>query len=226
MRSHRPWDWRGTSGIGMTNILVTGFGPFPGAPVNPSGQLVARLARVRRPALSQHRLATHIFATSYATVDRELPKLLAQHKPQILIMFGLAARTKFLRIEMLAHNRKSRIHPDRIGHIPKTYAIRPGAPSSLRGRAPFARLLDAARATGIEARLSRDAGRYICNYVYWRALDAVEKAGRPDIVVFIHVPKLRSRDRQRSKIPRPTLPQLVHAATAVMIAANTKIGAR
>ena len=33
-------------------ILVTGFGPFPGAPFNPTGPLVERLARLRRPALA------------------------------------------------------------------------------------------------------------------------------------------------------------------------------
>ncbi|HZD90599.1 MAG TPA: pyroglutamyl-peptidase I, partial [Pseudolabrys sp.] len=29
----------------MTTILVTGFGPFPGAPFNPTVPLVRRLAR-------------------------------------------------------------------------------------------------------------------------------------------------------------------------------------
>ena len=32
-------------------ILLTGFGPFPGAPYNPTQPLVARLAQLRRPAL-------------------------------------------------------------------------------------------------------------------------------------------------------------------------------
>ncbi|MFZ2160315.1 MAG: pyroglutamyl-peptidase I, partial [Bradyrhizobium sp.] len=31
-------------------ILITGFGPFPGAPHNPTQPLVARLLRLRRPA--------------------------------------------------------------------------------------------------------------------------------------------------------------------------------
>ena len=32
-------------------ILVTGFEPFPGAPFNPTQPLVARLTKLRRPAL-------------------------------------------------------------------------------------------------------------------------------------------------------------------------------
>ena len=85
-------------------ILVTGFGPFPGAPFNPTGPLVERLARLRRPALADIKIIPHVFPTSYAAVDRELPKLIAEHKPRALLMFGLAARTKSLRIEMRARN--------------------------------------------------------------------------------------------------------------------------
>ncbi|MGZ5811286.1 MAG: pyroglutamyl-peptidase I family protein [Xanthobacteraceae bacterium] len=203
----------------MARILVTGFGPFPGAPFNPTEQLISRLARVRRPALDH--LATHVFETSYAAVDRDLPELLKRHKPQVLIMFGLAARTKFVRIEILAHNRKSALHPDRKGAVARTLAIAAGTPTVRRGHAPFVRLIAAARSTGIDARLSRDAGRYICNYVYWRALEAAARSGGPQIIVFVHVPKLRSRSGIRGKARLPTLAQLVRAATAIIIAANS-----
>ena len=54
-------------------ILITGFGPFPGAPYNPTQPLVARLARLRRPALGEVELSSHIFPVTYTAVDRELP---------------------------------------------------------------------------------------------------------------------------------------------------------
>jgi hypothetical protein len=85
-------------------ILVTGFGPFPGAPFNPTGQLVERLARLRRPALNDVTIVPHVFQTSYAAVDHDLPKLIARHKPDALLMFGLASRSKTLRIETRARN--------------------------------------------------------------------------------------------------------------------------
>lgn len=209
----------------MTRILVTGFGPFPGAPVNPTMPLVAALARTRR-ITSCGTLATHIFETSYAAVDRNLPALLRRHRPQVLIMFGLAARTKFVRVEIFAHNRKSALHPDRKGAVARTLAITAGAPSVRTGHAPSVRLLAAGRSTGIDARLSHDAGRYICNYLYWRSLEAREKSGGPEIVVFVHVPKLRSRSRRRGNAVLPTLPQLVRAASAIILAANRACSAR
>ena len=88
----------------MTTILVTGFGPFPGAPFNPTGPLVKRLARLRRPALAPVTIVPYVFQTSYAAVDRDLPKLIAKHKPDALLMFGLAPRAKTLRIETRARN--------------------------------------------------------------------------------------------------------------------------
>src|ERR1700730_2214436 len=85
-------------------ILITGFGPFPGAPCNPTQPLVARLLRLRRPALDDVKLLGHVFPVTYQAVDRELPELLAKHRPQALLMFGLANRTPYVRIETRARN--------------------------------------------------------------------------------------------------------------------------
>jgi len=59
---------------GKLRILITGFGPFPGAPFNPTQPLVARLLRLRRPALSDVELTGHIFPVTYKAVDHELPQ--------------------------------------------------------------------------------------------------------------------------------------------------------
>ena len=79
-------------------VLLVGFGPFPGAPRNPSAILAERLARRRRPALAATIRTAHVFATTYAAIDSELPKLLAG-RPDIVLMFGLAARRRQLCIE-------------------------------------------------------------------------------------------------------------------------------
>ena len=51
-------------------ILITGFGPFPGAPFNPTQPLVKRLLRLQRPALGDVELSGHIFPVTYNAVDR------------------------------------------------------------------------------------------------------------------------------------------------------------
>lgn len=199
----------------MTTVLITGFGRFPGAPFNPSGPLALALAKRRRPAFAGVRRAVHIFETSYAAVDRDLPKLLADHKPDIVLMFGLAARTPFVRIETRARNAVSILFPDVTGFRPADRAIAPGKPA-LRGRASFARLLGAARATGTRSRLSRDAGRYLCNYVYWRALEA-SRSGTP-LTQFIHIPPVPKSPRRPGRKRRLSHAALVRTGEAILLA--------
>ena len=199
-------------------VLVAGFGPFPGAPFNPTQLLVARLAKRRRPALSDVDTLIHVFPTSFAAVDAQMTRLVAQHQPDVIVMFGLAGRTKGLRIETLARNRATRIFPDIDGTTPNRGVIAHNA-GAMRGRAPFARLAAAARAAGLPARLSRDAGRYVCNYSYWRALETAEQSGGPAVVAFVHVPSLRKRQRRGGRSTSPTIDQLLRGAQAIVIAA-------
>ena len=174
----------------MRAILVTGFGPFPGAPFNPTGPLAQKLARLRRPSLADVTIVAHVFPTSYVAVDRELPQLLARHKPDALLMFGLALRARTLRIETRARN-SLMLLPDAGGVALKRHAIDPGGPAAIALPAPARELLGAARAARVPVVLSRDAGRYLCNYLCWRAAEAARKPGGPAIAAFVHVPMIR-----------------------------------
>jgi pyroglutamyl-peptidase len=196
-------------------VLLIGFGPFPGAPLNPSALLVKSLARRRRPAFAAIVRTTHVFATTYAAVDRDLPKLLAAG-PDIVLMFGLAGRRRHLCIETRARNAVSLLFPDATGYRPRQVIIAPGEPTALRGAAPFARLLGAVRASTVPALLSRDAGRYLCNYAYWRALER-SRDGRP-LVQFVHIPgvSLGPRRQRRGRRP-PPLGALVAGAERLLI---------
>lgn len=201
-------------------LLITGFGPFPGAPFNPTELLLARLARRRRPALISVRAIHHVFPTSYAAVDAQLPALLKQHQPNAILMFGLAGRTKDIRIEMQARNRRAQAFPDIDRTVSPHGTIRSGA-QAMRGRAPFTRLVAAVRAAGLRVRLSRDAGSYLCNYVYWRALEAAARPGGPGVIAFVHIPRLRTRSPRTGRPSAPTIDQLTQAAQAIMLATAT-----
>jgi pyroglutamyl-peptidase len=173
----------------MPTILITGFGPFPGAPFNPTEALVRRLARERRPALADVKLVAHVFRTSYAAVDQDLPALIRAHRPDAIVMFGLATRTPHLRIEMVACNAMAGT-ADADGHAPPRRVIAERRPGSIVLPTPARRLLTAARTARVPAALSHDAGRYLCNYLCWRAAEACA-AGAPRLAAFIHVPLLR-----------------------------------
>jgi pyroglutamyl-peptidase len=212
--------------VTLLTILVTGFGRFPGSAFNPSAVVTQRLARLRRPALLSVRRVGHVFATRYDAVDRELPALLARERPDIVLMFGVAPRARHLRIEEIARNRVSVLLPDAGGHRPENRAIAPQMPAR-RNPAPLGRLVAAARSTGFPAMRSRNAGTYLCNYSYWRALEVTDGPHGPRLAVFVHVPPVRGKARPKQKRrPAPRLDDLVRAGEAVMIATVSLARAR
>jgi pyroglutamyl-peptidase len=220
----------------LRTILITGFGRFPGAPVNPSGLMAMRLVRRRRPAFAATRRIAHVFATRYDAVDRELPDLLKREKPDIVVMFGVATRSHRVRVEQRARNRIA-LFPDAGGHRPATRTIAPHRDAQ-RNPLPVARLVAAARTAGVAAAPSRNAGAYLCNYVYWRALEAAAGPDGPGLVVFVHVPPTRlamapkkpfkrSPRRLSKKLPNrrrtrkrraPRFNDLVRAGEAIVLA--------
>jgi pyroglutamyl-peptidase len=228
----------------VRTILITGFGRFPGAPANPSGLMATRLVRRRRPAFAATRRVAHVFATRYDAVDRELPALLKRERPDIVVMFGVATRSHRVRIEQRARNRIA-MFPDASGHRPAMRTIAPHRDAQ-RNPLPAARLVKAARTAGVAAAPSRNAGAYLCNYVYWRALEAAAQPDGPGQVIFIHVPPVGLKElpkklfkrprrrlarklpsRRRTRKPRaPGLDDLVRVGEAVVLAMMSLAAAR
>lgn len=170
-------------------ILICGFGPFPGVPRNPSAKAALAVARRRRPALSDWRIEVEILPTLWTSPER-LVHLVARHRPSAILLLGVARRRRALCLETLAVNAAGSAPDAARRHGPAP--LLPGAPPRLSAPAATARLLRALRSTGLAARLSRDAGRYLCNAVYFRALHGPRaEAGRARNVmpvVFVHLP--------------------------------------
>lgn len=199
-------------------VLITGFGSFPGAPFNPTGQLVAQLTKLRRPALDDVERASHIFRVTYGDVDRDLPRLISEKRPNVLLMFGLAARTRYVRVETRARNAITTIWPD-AGHTRVGLGkIAAGGRDALTFGPHTQRLLRAALQTDVDARSSRDAGRYLCNYLCWRAIEMATATPEPPLAAFIHVPLVpRGTVSHRKGVSRVSLEQLVDAGEAILM---------
>lgn len=201
-------------------LLLTGFGPFPGAPFNPTPALVTRLLQLRRPAFADIDRIGHVFEVSYAAVDRDLPALLSAHAPDAVLMFGLAQRTPYIRIERRARNTVTALWPDAARRRGAQACLAPGAADSLPFGGHTHQLLRAARQSGARTEQSRDAGRYLCNYLSWRAIEATQASSGPALAAFIHVPLVERAPAQHrpSSARRVDFEQLVDAGEAIMLA--------
>lgn len=168
----------------MRTLLVTGFGPFPGWDRNPSPAMVLAVSRLHMPGW---RIVPHVFDTVYAGVARDLPALIARHRPEAVLLFGLAGRTGHVRIERFAHNVTTRRTRDASGAFHVASDIAADGPWRMATDVRTGPLVAALRRAAINARPSASSGQYVCNFSYWLALEAA-KRGAVKRVLFVHVP--------------------------------------
>lgn len=200
-------------------LLLTGFGPFPGAPVNPSAEVVRRIVAGPLAARLGIEIVPHVFDTTYAALEA-LPDLLAAVRPDLVLHLGIAARTRALRVETRATNFAAPFLPDASGSAPERGAIEPGAPRCRAVTLPVRRMHARIAGTGLPAVLSASAGRYLCNAVLWRSLALAAGTGRR--VGFLHMPLTGASDPRRPRrTDRPeravfTLADLTRATEAAI----------
>lgn len=148
-------------------LLVTGFTPFPGAPVNPTEHLIRHFQN--NPPLAGEGVECS-FAVLPVDYARAIPELenAADFEPHVAVHFGLAHEARGFRLERLARNEIAARIPDNSGARPEKSEIRTGlghAPTGL----PLARIAEALEHGGHPVEWSDNAGGYLCNYVFFHS---------------------------------------------------------
>jgi pyroglutamyl-peptidase len=199
--------------VPAVRILVTGFGPFPGVPENASAAVVEALALY--PAAPGIEHFTGVVPVVWADARRIAREAAAKVRPHAILHFGVSKRAAGFEIETRAVN-MSGPRQDHAGFV------RPGKPLDLSGQRilqatmPPYPLLRALRQSGFPAQLSRNAGRYLCNALfYWSLADAGTDG---PLVSFIHMPALGTDVSVR---PRMTL-EGAAAGAQVLIRASAQ----
>lgn len=178
-------------------ILVTGFSPFPGAPVNPSEELV-RLFQQREPRFGEDiELDALLLKTSYAAVGETLASIGETQPPDIALHFGLARSAKGFRLERVARNVVSCASPDAVGYLPGDSTICVGA-EAIESTLPLADIHRALTERNIPVEYSDSAGDYVCNFTFYSALGGLFGRFNPRMCGFIHIPYLGHQLRQVS----------------------------
>ena len=166
----------------MTTVLLTGFEPFGGDAVNPSGEAVHRVAaRWEGPGV----LVTAVLPVTFAGAAARLKELLAEHRPDIVIGAGLAGGRAAIGVERVAVNLVDARIPDNDGEQPVDVPSVPGAATAHFATLPVKEIARRIAGAGIPAEVSYSAGTFVCNHVFFTALEAAASGTRAG---FIHVP--------------------------------------
>jgi pyroglutamyl-peptidase len=171
------------------HILLTGFEPFDGDAVNPSGEVAKRLdGRVVGDGVVRSAIlpVQHEAASAVVTPLLSAPGLLA------VLHLGLAGGRARLSLERVAVNVMDYSRPDAHGQVLCDVACAADGPAGYFSTLPLREMLAALTAEGIPAAISNTAGTYLCNHVLYATLHHLAGRGLARPAGFIHLPFLPS----------------------------------
>lgn len=167
-------------GARAPRILLTGFERFGPHKTNPTQTLAERLDG---EWFGDARVVGRVLPVSIGKIEAALDAAIEETDPVAIVALGLAAGEPCVRIERVARNGLKFPYPDNDGKRPTGKIDRKGL-ATRPANLPFAAILKRLLAAGIPARLSDDAGLYLCNAALWHLMARAEK--RP--CGFIHLP--------------------------------------
>ncbi|KYK58182.1 pyroglutamyl peptidase type I [Drechmeria coniospora] len=198
-------------------VLVTGFGPFRDQyPVNPSWEIAkslpSHLPPLRAKDVSARRTVVDIpsvrilvhptpIRVNYKVVRELVPSFWSTyegHNVDIAIHIGMAGPRPFYQIERRAHRTgyKSKdvdgalLEDEEEGGHDQDW-IWHGLPDEITTELDLDDVLGRWKehsAEDMDLRISEDAGRYLCDFIYYSSLSTLSRQKRPRKVVFFHVP--------------------------------------
>ncbi len=163
----------------MSHVLLTGFGPFRGRPVNATALATTAVAASRFDV--RRVICDVVWGQPSKTVVPEL------HDVPIVCSFGEATNT--FRLELVARNERSSVKKDEHGQTPGEPLIRADGPATLEPSLSTDAIVGALRAKGFPVETSRDAGQFLCDELFYTLLHE-QKFGSHSLesVTFWHVP--------------------------------------
>jgi pyroglutamyl-peptidase len=167
--------------------LVTGFEPFAGLGLNPSGELARR---IDGKTVAGTRVVGRILPVDIRKIDGAIARVLDEVDPVAVINLGLVAGEPVVRLERVALNLAAFEIPDNAGRLVEGKALDETGETALWSRLDLPRIRRALLDYGIPARLSSTAGTYLCNAAMYRFLRSVPP---PVPCGFIHIPLLRAQ---------------------------------
>jgi len=190
----------------MKKILLTGFQPFGGEPINPAGEIVKRL---QQPENTQ--IIRMILPVEYESALPALREAIAEYQPDIVLSFGQAGICPDLTPEKVAINFATTrsgdgrtLITDEAGVAMDDVPLTEEGPAAYFTTLPIRGMCAASQAVGVNARVSYSAGTYLCNATMYTALHEAAKHYPEMKCDFIHVPFLPQQLQGKDNTRYPT----------------------
>lgn len=189
-------------------ILITGFMPFADISENPSAIVARAVGAI--PSIAAY-ADSAILPTEYDASVRVLTSLLDDDRYQACISLGVGTSAA-IQIERVAYNIDDTDAPDNAGVIRVATAI-DDAPETLTATLPINDLYAAIDTLDVPVELSTNAGRFVCNHLFYGTLHWLRMRGSRTRYGFIHLPM-----HKEAGLDGPSLPlgDMINAIAACM----------
>ncbi|MDN4600245.1 pyroglutamyl-peptidase I [Paenibacillus sp. F6_3S_P_1C] len=195
----------------MVKILISGFEPFGGDAVNPTGELMEALAL---EVMEGAELKTVLLPVHFNECADLLIAEMESYQPDVVIACGLAKGRTAVTPERIAVNVKD-IPPgsyaDNQGQRPVDELIIEGSPDGLFSTLPIRAMVNNMGTAGIPAAVSNTAGTYICNNTMYRVLDHILLKQLPIRAGFVHFPASTEMAVLQPSVPSLPIPMMLDA---------------
>lgn len=171
-------------------VLVTGFDPFGGEPVNPAFEVLKLLDG---KTLAGHSIATQEIPTVRHKSIAVLEKAIDRHDPALIVAVGQAGGRFEITPERVAINVDDFRIPDNEGNSPIDERIVADAPAAYFSTLPVKAMVRAMKESGIPASVSNTAGTFVCNHIFYGMMHLLALEGKGRRGGFIHIPYMASQ---------------------------------
>ena len=196
-------------------ILLTGFEPFGGEEINPSWEAVVRVAKKADFA----KITPLLLPTEYYVSVDVAVNAIKELRPDAVLSVGQAGGRASVSFENVAVNIADSDLPDNSGRILHTVNCY-GGPDRLFSTMPLKEMVDAVNKRGFPAYISHNAGRFVCNHVFYGVMKYILDEGLNIKAGFSHVPFLPGQTLQKPDKPSMSLENITEALLAALSALN------
>ena len=186
-------------------ILLTGFEPFGGEPVNPSALIAQSLDGTLVDGVP---IASRILPCTFAASLRELDAALHAHAPQLVLCLGQAAGRDGLSLERIAINVNDARIADNAGAQPIDEPVITDGPAAYWSTLPIKAISAGLCTAGISCGVSQSAGTFVCNHVFYGLMHRLNaQAGVRG--GFMHVPLMPEQAARHPGHPSMALASMI-----------------
>lgn len=198
----------------MKKILLTAFEPFGGEMINPSQEVVRSICRMSFDGLLIE--ACELPVERFRAIELALERIRLS-KPDVVIMLGEAGGRSCITPERMAVNMDDFRIPDNAGYQPKRDPVVVGGPMEYFSTLPVDGIVEQLTQAHIHAALSNDAGRYLCNRLFYCVMHTIATEALPMCAGFIHLPYLPEQViNKKPETPSMPLETMVHALAQII----------